>query len=112
MKNVIKLSLSVAFLFFLFNSFTIKSDSDFTGEYGDSIMKLVLNEDHTFIFKSSFDSDNKIDQKGTWEIKRGKALLKFDNKYSATPRMWKFKNEGKTIKSRNKFVFYTLHKKD
>lgn len=112
MKTALKLSISISVLFFLISSFCLKSDSNYIGTYGDSIMELVLNEDHTFTFKSSFDSENKVNQKGTWKIKRGKALLKFDNKYAASPRMWKFKNEGKTIKSRNKFVFYTLHKKD
>ena len=112
MKNTISLSFSIAFLLFLFNSFTLKKDSKFIGTYGDEIMELVLNENHSFSFKSNFDSDNKIDQKGTWEIKRGKAFLKCENKNSAMPVLWKLKNEGKTIKSRNKFVFYTLQKED
>lgn len=112
MKNIFKLSLSLFVLLFFISSFTLKFDSDYVGSYGDSIMELVLNDDYTFTFKSSFDSDNNINHKGTWEIKRGKAFLKCEKKNSAMPVMWKFKNEGKTIKSRNKFVFYTLQKND
>ena len=55
MKNFLKLSLSVTALLFLIDSFTLKSDSDFTGTYGDSIMELILNENHTFTFNNSFD---------------------------------------------------------
>lgn len=110
MKNTLKLSLSVAALLFLFNSFTYNRDSKFIGTYGDERMQLILNEDYTFTFRSTFDVDNKIIHKGTWEIKRGKAYLICENPNSAMPVKWKFKNEGKTIKSRNKFVFYTLNK--
>ena len=110
MKNFLKLSLSVTALLFLIASFTLKSDSDFTGTYGDSIMELILNENHTFTFNSSFDLDNKIKEKGTWEINKGNLFLKSENK--DLPTKWKVKNEGKTIKSRSKFVFYTLQKKD
>lgn len=110
MNTVLKLSLSFTAVLFLIASFTLKSNSDFTGTYGDSIMELVLNENHTFTFNSSFDSDNKIKEKGTWEIKKGNVFLKSKNK--SLPTKWKVKNEGKTIKSRSKFVFYTLQKKD
>lgn len=110
MKNTFKLSLTITALFFLFNSFTLKLDSNFIGTYGDEIIQLVLNEDQTFTFNSTFDSDNKINQKGTWEIKRGKAILKSVNKNSDLPLKWTLKNDGKTIKSRNKFVFYTLQR--
>ena len=48
MKNILKLSLLITVLFFLSNSFTSKSDSEFIGTYGDEVMELVLNENHTF----------------------------------------------------------------
>ncbi len=110
MKNQLKLiSISTA-LFIVFLSFTKGIKSDAVGVYGDEIMELVLNEDYTFTFKSTFDSENKIIQKGNWEMKRGKAFLRCENPNSALPIKWTFTNEGKTIKSRNKFVFYTLQK--
>ena len=110
MKNTLKLSLSIVSLFIIIASFTIKSNSDYSGTYGDSIMKLELNENHTFNYNSSFDSQNVIKEKGTWEIKKGNVYLQSNNK--ALPLKWKVKNNGKTIKARNGMIFYTLQKKD
>ena len=108
MKNTLKLSLSVAVLLFLFQSFSLKSTTDFIGTYGDSIMELVINEDHTFTYKSSFNSNNVINEGGTWELKGDAVILKCKDK--SVPKKWKVKNAGKTVKSRKGMIFYTLQK--
>jgi hypothetical protein len=46
----------------------------------DLPLELILNENHTFTFNSSFDLDNKIKEKGTREINKGNLFLKSENK--------------------------------
>lgn len=112
--KILKAIILSAFVFSTF-AFTQKEQPDFIGTYGISKnypvkYELIINADKTFTFQDYSDQKNKIDARGTWEIKNDKILLQ--DKSDAFPygTKWKIEKDGKAVRTRKGLEFIRLAK--
>jgi len=105
-----KLIISLMFLVIL-TSFKDRNDPKLNinfGTYGDSNIGLTLNENHTFHYTDLSNPNNKIDVKGTWEIKKDYIILNNEGAQVRFHKNWKLDNNNLCIKSRIGLNFYRL----
>lgn len=88
-------------------------ESDFIGTYGISRndpakLELKFNADKTFTYQDLSESNNKIEARGTWELKNNTIILK--NYTAGLPIATKLKVEknGAAVRYRKGLGFYRL----
>lgn len=115
MKITIKILMMLAIIVST-SSFTLTNNYDFIGTYGvlssdPSQIKLSIHSDHTYTYQDFSSQLNKIDIKGTWELKGSKVVLK-DNASYKFHNEWSFIQNGQVAKSRKGLCFYRLCRLD
>tara|TARA_R110002050_G_scaffold149463_1_gene276064 strand:+ start:112117 stop:112464 length:348 start_codon:yes stop_codon:yes gene_type:complete len=114
MINTFKI-LIISLILWVFQSFTLKSNSNIIGSYGvstndPSVIEMVIKEDHTFIYKDFSNPNSRINISGSWELVKGQEVLLTSNFKGKFHNKWKFSTDGNVAKSRRGMTFYTLRK--
>ena len=112
-----KLLKAITLSAFLFSALAFKSVSepDFIGTYGISKnhpvkFELKINADETFTYQDFSDPKNKIDARGTWELKKDKIILEDQASTFPYGSKWKIEKNGKAVKTRKGMEFIRLAK--
>ncbi|AEA43307.1 hypothetical protein [Fluviicola taffensis] len=77
------------------------------GGDGKNAPSLQLKENHTFIYTDLTKTSKPIRAEGTWSIEDNELVLESTSKVRLNKR-YTFIREGKCIKTRKNFAFYTL----
>ena len=84
----------------------VEPKGNFGGD-GKNAPSLQLNENHTFIYTDLTRPSKPIVAEGTWSVEADELILKSDSKAKLNNR-YTIIRDGKCIKTRKHFAFYTL----
>lgn len=99
----------------LFPAFAFASGPDFIGTYGISKnypvkYELKINADKTFTYQDYADPKNKIEARGTWELKDNKIFFQDQTATFPYRAKWKIEKDGKAVRTRKGMEFIRLAK--
>lgn len=95
---------------FSLNSGTLNKGVEPKGNFGGdgkNAPSIQLNENHTFIYTDLTKPSKPILAEGTWSLEADELILKSDSKTQLNKR-YTIIRDGKCIKTRKHFAFYTL----
>ena len=108
-------SLILTSVLFLSLAFKNATQPDFIGTYGISKnypakLELNINADMTFTYLDYSDPKNKIESRGTWEVKDNITFLHDQTATFPYRSKWKIEKDGRAVRSRKGIAFYRLAK--
>jgi hypothetical protein len=112
--RLLKAFFLTAFLFSVL-AFKVAPNPDFIGTFGISKnypvkFELKINADNTYTYQDYSDPNNKIEARGTWELKKNTIILKDQTSTFPYRSKWKIEKDGKAVRTRKGMEFIRLAK--
>ena len=94
---------------FMFSAFKSEPNESLTGTFGspDKTIQLVIKDDHSFLYTNFSSAKEPLIVSGTWKAKNNKIHLTTTGQ-ARYHHVWKISPDGRTAKSQNGLLWYTL----
>jgi hypothetical protein len=108
MKKSMKIFVLCSIVFIL-SAFKSEPNESLTGTFGspDKTIQLIIKDDHSFLYTNFSSPTKPLIVSGTWEAKNKKVHLKTSGP-ARYHKVWKISPDGRTAKSQNGLLWYTL----